>query len=132
VKLLIDERGTPAMREVLATTTELISSRLAYVEAHSAMARARAGRRLSGAEYDRLQAAFERLWGRMAVVAVDESLVDRAASLARAHVLRGYDAVHLAAAVAAAGGTSIGFACFDDDLRAAAVREGLAPFPDES
>jgi predicted nucleic acid-binding protein len=119
------------MREALEATTELISSRLAYVEAHSAMARARAGRRLSRSEYDRVQTAFERLWARMAVVAVDESLVDRAASLARTHVLRGYDAVHLAAAVAAAGRTPMPFACFDEDLRSAAAREGLSPFPEE-
>jgi len=120
------------MREAIELTTELASSRIAYVEAHSALARARAGRRLSGAEHERVQAAFERLWARIAVVAVDEPLVDRAAALARAHVLRGYDAVHLAAAVQVAGGAPLAFACFDEELRTAAVREGLAPFPDES
>jgi uncharacterized protein len=118
------------MRHAIRETNELVCSRIAYVEAHAALARARAGSRLTGAEHERIQAAFERLWSRIAIVAVDEPLVDRAAALARAHVLRGYDAVHLAAAVQVAGGAPLAFACFDEELRTAAVREGLAPFPD--
>jgi uncharacterized protein len=119
------------MRDALRETSELVSSRIAYVEAHSALARAHAGRRLSAAEHGLVQEAFERLWARIAIVAVDEPLVDRAAALARAHVLRGYDAVHLAAAVMVAGGAPLAFACFDGELRAAAAREGLALYPDE-
>ncbi len=131
MKLLVAERGTPAMRAALGETTELVSSRIAYVEAHAALARARATSRLLPRDYDRLQQSFDRLWARMAVVAVDEPLVERAASLARAHVLRGYDAVHLAAALVVAGGAPLAFACFDGDLRAAAAHEGLDPFPEE-
>lgn len=119
------------MREAMRETTELVSSRITYVEAHSAFARARATSRLSRAKHEQVQTAFERLWARMAIVAVDEPLVDRAAALARAHVLRAYDAVHLAAAAQIAEGAPLAFACFHRELRTAALREGLAPYPDE-
>ena len=59
----------------------------------------------------------------------------RAGELAWRHGLRGYDAVQLAAALAWREAASdaegeIVFACFDNDLRRAAVAEGLAAWPE--
>ena len=64
-------------------------------------------------------------------VFITEGLVQRAMSLVQAHRLRGYDAIHLAAALeiaaelAALGFPSPIFVAADNDLNAAATAEGL-------
>ena len=69
-------------------------------------------------------------WGSFSVVEVSDAVVRRAGALAERHALRGYDAVHLAAAVdlRRAGG-DVEFAAFDARLCRAARREGLAVPP---
>lgn len=77
------------------------------------------------------------LWGtgdeppRYAVVAVTEAVVEDAARLVARHPLRAYDGLQLASALAAhaAAPELERFACFDDELRAAAATEGLALLP---
>jgi len=59
------------------------------------------------------------------VVSIDEALVRRAAELAEAHGLRGYDAVHLAGAERAADGDFVVVAG-DRALLAAAAAVGLS------
>ena len=57
-----------------------------------------------------------------------DSRSDLAAELAVRHVLRGFDAVHLAAAVTlrdAVGSDGVAFSSFDTTLSRAAVAEGL-------
>lgn len=61
------------------------------------------------------------------VVEAAAAVVARAAALARAHALRGYDAVQLAAALAVhAWDASLTLVSSDADLNAAAAAEGLA------
>ena len=54
-------------------------------------------------------------------------LVHRAGELAEQYGLRGYDSVHLAAAesLQTALGSSIIFACFDNELNRAALARGM-------
>jgi len=65
------------------------------------------------------------------LVAVNRFIIDRAVSLTQNHKLRGYDAVQLAAALAAndvlvtAGLSQLVLVTADDDLAAAAGAEGL-------
>ncbi|TQN42043.1 PIN domain-containing protein [Blastococcus colisei] len=54
--------------------------------------------------------ALDELWTRLDVIAVDEPLVRRAAELARAHGLRGYDAVHCASGVEVNGPDTVAVA----------------------
>jgi predicted nucleic acid-binding protein len=56
------------------------------------------------------------------VLGVDLELAGEAGRLAEEHGLRGYDAVHLASALALKETTMV---TWDGDLRAAAAREGL-------
>jgi predicted nucleic acid-binding protein len=78
-----------------------------------------------------LTAAFENDWhesgGSFEVVAVRSAVLDAAARLTSTRGLRAYDAVQLASALAArAADASIQlFACFDEDLRAAAAQDGF-------
>jgi predicted nucleic acid-binding protein len=66
------------------------------------------------------------------VVEITPQLTNRAVSLLQAHVLRGYDAVQLAAVLEvnldrlALGLSPVLFICADSSLNAAAVAEGLA------
>lgn len=68
---------------------------------------------------------------RFEVIASARSVLDTAAALTGSLSLRAYDAVQLASAIAArdAGVEVDAFACYDDDLRAAAGREGFALSP---
>lgn len=76
---------------------------------------------------------FRNDWHDWMRIQLTESLVARADTLAWEHGLRGYDAVHLAAALVwqETLGEPITLATFDEQLWQAAEREGLVPFPDD-
>ena len=57
-----------------------------------------------------------------------DEVVRHAGDLAERHALRGYDAVHLASALAAAADDAV-LVTWDDDLGRAARAEGLAIVP---
>jgi hypothetical protein len=96
-------------------------SSLGYVEGHAA-----AARRWPKDRADDIREDLDRIWTDLIVVNADEDVLVEAAALAPRHRLRGYDAVHLASATLLnerAG--PILFACWDNDLNAAAERQGL-------
>ena len=76
---------------------------------------------------------LETVWPTWIHLAADEDLVCRAEVLAWEHGLRGYDAVHLAAALAwqERVGPSIVLATFDRELWEAARQAGLTAWPEE-
>jgi len=127
VKLYVAEEGSERVRSRLAGAAALFTCRLAYVEARAALAAARRLERLDEPGYARAVSAFERDWKRYHVIEVTPSLIEMAGGLAERHALRGYDAVHLAAALAlndrlAADG---GLIAFDAELARAAASVGL-------
>lgn len=116
----------------------LVVSALARVEVPAAIWRKHRMGELSAADAAVLVAAFEADYHgsahdrpRFAVVAAGVGVFDTAARLAGVHGLRGYDAVQLASAKAAAqavpGCHTV--AVFDGTLRAAAAAESFAPLP---
>ena len=98
VPLIIREPATSRCRTAWSAATGIVTSDLAYVEAHAALAQAH---RL-GLGPARPVAVFESLWSGIARVAVSETILRDAARLTRTHALRGYDAVHAASALASA------------------------------
>jgi predicted nucleic acid-binding protein len=97
------------------------------VEARVALARRRRAGHSSPAQHRRALDELAEDWDRYVRLEVSGSLVRRAAELAEAPRLRGYDAIHLASALLLAdrlGGETI-FASWDDVLDAAAAREGF-------
>jgi predicted nucleic acid-binding protein len=62
------------------------------------------------------------MWQELAIVEVDEALAASAADLAEREALRGYDAVHLAAALTVACDVLVSG---DDELCEAGLRQGL-------
>ena len=128
LKAFIAEDGTSEVRAWMRTADVHASSAIAGLETASALARlAREGG--GTAAIGKAKAAFEEAWKDFAQVEVDEVLGE-AARLVELHPLRSLDAIHLASALRIQGsGHAIQFACFDDRLRAAALKEGLKILP---
>lgn len=125
LKLLVEEPGSAETEAATAEATQLATVALTYVEVHSALARMKAGRRLSERQRGVCVDIFSDIWGDLAVVPVSESLIHHAAQLADRHLLRGYDAVHLAGALELVGAGPTSFASWDDRLNVAAAKERL-------
>ena len=87
------------------------------METRSALAAARRNGRLAEPAYQEARAGLLAVLAKFEVVEVDEPLVDLAGDLAERHALRGYDAVHLAAAVTA--GAEVFISSDAEQLRAA-------------
>lgn len=91
------------------------------------MAAARRARRLTTRADDRAVAELDALIAELVIVG-DEALARRAGELADERALRGYDALHLASALALGPGDTI-LATWDRDLSNAAVDAGLPVAP---
>lgn len=98
VPLLVTEAGTPLARELWDSADEVVSTRLLYVEAAAALARARRMGRITDRNQRAALDSLDDLWRDFRVVEVDETVTRRAAELADLQALRGYDAVHCASA----------------------------------
>lgn len=124
LKLLIDDEAFRAESERLWVQSEYaVCAELGYAEARAALAAVSRSKRLTAAGLRIAKDELELLWEQMSVVPVDRDLVRAAGDLAEHDALRGYDAVHLAAAIA--GEVSV-VASADRQLVEAARRRGFA------
>lgn len=99
LKLVIDEKGSDRAQAVWDAADVLASVALIVVEGRAALAAARREGRLDATGHRRARDEFQALTDNLTIVEVTEELIDTAADLAEAESLRGYDAVHLAAAL---------------------------------
>lgn len=126
VKIYVDEPGRAAVMRAIDAAATVATVRIAYAEARAAFARKRRERGLDTRGLRRVVEILDEDWPTFGIVDVTEPLVRRAGGLAERYGLRGYDAIHLAAAVALErGGAEVSFGCFDDHLRRAARRVKL-------
>ena len=130
VKLYLDEEHSDRVREWVEESFRIATSRIAYVEALSAFARRHSEGDLSNESFAVVRQDLRRDWLDFVVVDLDE---EQAGGFAIRYLLRGFDAVHLAAASRLhdliSQDTPILFSCFDDKLSSAARQEGLLPLP---
>jgi predicted nucleic acid-binding protein len=98
VPLLIAEPGSARAATLWDQADRVVSVRLLYPEARAALAQAARLGRLTHRQLREAAAEFDDRWSQLDLVEVDERLAFRAGDLAEIHGLRGYDAVHLAAA----------------------------------
>ena len=124
VPLLVEEPGTNISLRVFLQAETVATVRMTFAEVSAALARASRLGRLTADAHDRALAGLDSVWAQMDVLDVDDDLVRAAGALARDHALRGYDAVHCAAALRVTSGTTVALAG-DRDLLAAWQREGL-------
>jgi predicted nucleic acid-binding protein len=113
--------------ELWGTSLRAASSILCYPEGRAALAAARRARRLSATTQGRALEEFESLHGELMLVGIDGPLARQAGELAEELELRGYDAVHLASALAL--GTDTTLVTWDEDLKRAAAQSGCAVAP---
>ena len=126
-KLYVREPETPEVRRLVDASSGLVfTSIVTYAEMLAVLARCRKERRLAETAWHSAKRGFLADWRLLHVVGLDERVLAPAEKLIEAHGLRGFDAVHLCAALWI--GSPL-FACFDARLRAAAQSSGLTPVP---
>ena len=118
VPLLIAEPTSSACRRLFDAADDVATAALTYVETSAVLAQAQRLRRIDASALDAAMARLEILWGQLAVVEVDVRLIRDAARCARELGLRGYDAVHCAAAAQFGVADTVAIAGDHDLLRA--------------
>ena len=98
VPMLIGEPTSEACLRFWNAADDVVSTRLVHAEAAAALARAERNGRMTSDEHRRAVGELRRSITELQLIEVDERLVDAAALLAHRFGLRGYDAVHCAAA----------------------------------
>ena len=130
VKRYAQEIGTPWVQALAAPTAGhlLVVVRITLAETVAAITRKERGGYITPPDAVTALADFQLDFARQyAIVEVSAALVAQAASLARTHGLRGYDAVQLAAALEThARLPSVTLLSGDAGLNAAAMAEGLS------
>ena len=122
------EDGSDLAAELWETPHPAASSILCYPEGRAALAAARRMGRLTRTGYARALEDFEATQHELLKVAIDQPLAQRAGGLAGDLSLRGYDAVHLASALAL-GTDATTVVTWDRDLGRAAKHSGCSVAP---
>lgn len=122
------EDGSDLAAELWGTAHPVASSILSYPEGRAALAAAHRADRLTVRHHTQAVADFEQVQRELLLVDVDQALARHAGQLADDLALRGYDAVHLATALALGDG-DVTLVTWDGDLGEAALEVGLAVAP---
>lgn len=122
------EAGSERVSELLEGADSVVISRLATVEVSAALVRRARATKVAPADLQAALADFDADLAWFDIVELDEELMGRAVAVARAHRLRGADAIQLACALWAredAGRVGIAFVGSDRELNEAAAAEGM-------
>lgn len=115
------------MRARWNAAERVFTSRAAYAEVHAALARKRRDGELSPRGFSTAATAFEAEWPAYDHVLIDDTTLAPVRRLVRRYPLRGFDAIHLGAALWLRDqvGAPLEFWVSDDRLEAAARHERL-------
>lgn len=127
VKRYYEEPGSQRVRVAWTRFERIFTSRVAYAEVHAALARKRRDGGIPAPRFRKIADAFESEW-----LAYDHVLVDWETSahvrrIVLRYALRGFDAIHLSAALWLQGelGEPLEFWVSDERLYSAAAKERL-------
>jgi uncharacterized protein len=129
VKLYIAETHSNLVANWVEEAEIIATCRVAYPEMISALNRRFRNGDLTKRNYDLIMTQFAEEWGRCAVIDFDEIT---AGNLAATYGLRGFDGVHLSAALllkSSKGTPEVAFSSFDQKLNEAASAENLRVLP---
>jgi predicted nucleic acid-binding protein len=131
VSINLRERGRHRVVQPLIEREPAACVTVGFVEVHATLARARYREnplRLSERGYQRAIATFGADWVNYFRLPVTHELLQIAGELARRHVIRAYDAVHLAAAIGLRElvPDTVLVSTWDTQLAEAAMAEGLS------
>jgi predicted nucleic acid-binding protein len=131
VKKYVEESRSPEVRDCIARHESIATATIARAECAATFARAVRRGSLTETAARAGHQQFVREWKTDMRIRITESLVTRADGVAWTYRLRGYDAVHLAAALEWHDRIEeqITVATFDQDLWRAAAEAGLDRFP---
>jgi predicted nucleic acid-binding protein len=131
VKRYIAEAGSDQVIEIFDRAESIGLAIISRAEVAATFAKTVRTGTLEPQEALTLLQTFRSDWHDWIRIRVTERVVARADTLAWKHHLRGYDAIHLAAALVWQEGLGemVTLATFDQSLWSAAEREGLFPFP---
>ncbi|MBU0511585.1 MAG: type II toxin-antitoxin system VapC family toxin [Chloroflexi bacterium] len=132
LKRFIREQGSQALKEIWPSFRVVGSAVVVYAEMAAAFSKAvRQGWQSASAAQFAWDMFLED-WPRLTLVGIDTSVVQRAGKLAWEYGLRGYDAVHLAAALVwqEGMGEPITLGTFDRQLWGAAKQSVLTIWPE--
>lgn len=133
VKRYVFEKGSERVDTLIPEAEALGTALVSRAEVVAALAKAIRVGALDGNEALAARKTFEEEWPDLVRLAISERVVERAAEAAWDHSLRGYDALHLAAANTWKDllQRPVALATFDRRLWQAAGDEGLRPWPDD-
>jgi predicted nucleic acid-binding protein len=131
VKLYVQEQGSEMVRKLVDETSVVATSKVAYPEARAALARGLRDGLLEEKDYRHAVAALQNDWPRYLALDVSDPITWLAGELAEKYRLRGFDAIHLAAAVTLKTQVKgrVVAACFDDRLWEALCAVDLEVMP---
>jgi len=129
IKLLVGEPGGGLARDLWEEADVRTSTQLIYAEVRAAAAAIHRAGRIRTRRYPSTVEEIDALYADLDVIAIDDPLARSAGDLAERHALRGYDAVHLASALAIDLPGELVIATWDRELAAAAVAEGRMVVP---
>jgi predicted nucleic acid-binding protein len=98
VPLLVSEPTTNVAGRLFDIADRVVTVRLLYPETRAALAAAQRARRMTTRQLRTAVTSLDDLIEQIDIVEVTDDLARRAGGLAEEHAMRGYDAVHLAAA----------------------------------
>jgi predicted nucleic acid-binding protein len=125
---VFDEPGSDIAVELWDRAEVVASSQLIYPEARAAAASAHRGSRIDTRTLRAAVRTIDALYRELDVIGLDEALARAAGDLAERHALRGYDAVHLASALAI-DDPDLVMATWDRDLATAAAAQNRTVVP---
>ncbi|MFN8059341.1 MAG: type II toxin-antitoxin system VapC family toxin [Vicinamibacterales bacterium] len=129
VKLFVREEFSPLVHAQMAMVDVVATSRVSYAEACDALARCRHDGHLSDDDVEHARDRLDQVWSQFAVIDINERA---AADVTVRHGLRGYAALHIAAALdlrSQASAVPLVFCSFDERQVQVAEAEGLAVIP---
>jgi len=132
VKRYVAETGSDEVNALIAGASVVGTAAISRAEVSSALAKAIRMGLLSQEEAASALQVFNAEWESLIRLQMTEALISRAATLAWEHGLRGYDSVHLAAAIFWQDilGDTIMLASYDRQLWEAARVTGLVAWPE--
>jgi len=132
VKRYVSEAGSTEVNALIAGASVVGTAAISRAEVSSALAKAVRMRLLSREEAASALQVFNSEWESLIRLQLTEVLISHAATLAWEHGLRGYDAVHLAAAIFWQDmlGDPVTLSSYDRQLWEAAKTTGLVAWPE--
>jgi predicted nucleic acid-binding protein len=131
VKRYVAEAGSPEVEALIESAQVAGTAVVSRAEVAAALAKATRVRLVTREAAAKALEAFNADWEHLVRLQMGEPLVARATALASEHGLRGYDAVHLAAALMwrETLGEPVTVATYDRELWRGARASGLQPWP---